>query len=151
MALGNGRALEDLGKEAREENSQIHELTKKSTEDAAAVKVLTIMMLVYLPTTVVLVSSFLCLTTICSIDRLQEFLFNIFRGQHRFSRLLEEAHRPRQLVDIRSHSSSAHRADILRMVGLYWLAGNGISSTVVEKCHQAYAITPQPSQDTSSR
>jgi hypothetical protein len=55
MALGNGRALEDLGKEAREENSQIHELTKKSTEDAAAVKVLTIIMLLYLPTTVVLV------------------------------------------------------------------------------------------------
>ncbi|ERF72332.1 hypothetical protein EPUS_06088 [Endocarpon pusillum Z07020] len=54
MSLGNGRALEDLGKEAREENSHIHNLTKKSTQDAAAVKVLTIMMLVYLPATVVL-------------------------------------------------------------------------------------------------
>jgi hypothetical protein len=57
MALGNGLSLEDLGKEAREENSQIHELTKKSAQDAAAVKVLTIMMLVYLPATVVSVST----------------------------------------------------------------------------------------------
>jgi hypothetical protein len=56
MALGNGRSLEDLGREAREENCQIHELAKKSTQDAAAVKVLTIMMLVYLPATVVSVS-----------------------------------------------------------------------------------------------
>jgi hypothetical protein len=57
MALSNGLSLEDLGKEAREENSQIHELTKKSAQDAAAVKVLTIMMLVYLPATVVSVST----------------------------------------------------------------------------------------------
>lgn len=57
MDLGNGRSLEDLGKEARIENTQIHEMTKKSTQDAAAVKILTIMMLVYLPATVVLVSS----------------------------------------------------------------------------------------------
>ena len=56
MALGSGRSLEDLGKEARAENSQIHELTKKSAQDAAAVKVLTVMMLIYLPTTVVSVS-----------------------------------------------------------------------------------------------
>lgn len=54
MALGNGHSLEDLGKEAGEENSQIPELAKKTTQDAAAVKVLTIMMLVYLPTTVIL-------------------------------------------------------------------------------------------------
>ena len=80
MALGNGRALEDLGKAAREENSQIHELTKKSTEDAAAVKVLTFIMLVYLPTTVVLVGSYPFLTSICPTDRLQELLFDHFRG-----------------------------------------------------------------------
>jgi hypothetical protein len=55
MALGSGHSLEDLGKEAREENTQIHQLTKRSTQDAAAVKVLTIIMLVYLPATVVLV------------------------------------------------------------------------------------------------
>ena len=58
MALGSGRSLEDLGKEAREENSQIHELTKKSVQDAFAVKVLTVMMLIYLPTTAVSVSLF---------------------------------------------------------------------------------------------
>ncbi len=57
MALGNGRALEGLGKEAREENSQIHKLTKKTTQDAAAVKLLTIMMVLYLPATVVLVGN----------------------------------------------------------------------------------------------
>ena len=57
MDLGNGRSLESLGEEARTENFQIHELTKKSAQDAAAVKILTIMMLVYLPATVVLVSA----------------------------------------------------------------------------------------------
>jgi hypothetical protein len=80
MALGNGRALEDLGNEAREENSQIHELTKKSTEDAAAVKVLTIMMLVYLPATVVLVGPWLLSLFISPTDGLQELLFHLFRG-----------------------------------------------------------------------
>lgn len=80
MALGNGHALEDLGKEAREENSQIHELTKKSTQDAAAVKVLTIMMLVYLPATVVLVGLCLLLTDLYTTDGPQELLFDLFRG-----------------------------------------------------------------------
>lgn len=83
MALGSGRSLEDLGRAARVENSQIHALTKKSAQDAAAVKVLTIMMLIYLPTTVVSVS-------LCSqfhlqrADQPQELLLHIFRGQQEF-------------------------------------------------------------------
>lgn len=78
MALGNGLSLEDLGKEAREENSQIHELTKKSAQDAAAVKVLTIMMLVYLPATVVSVSTCSSSLHFPPTDEWKELLFNIF-------------------------------------------------------------------------
>ena len=56
LDLGNGLSLEKLAKEAREENRTMGELAAKSTRDAAAVKVLTIMFLVYLPATVVSVS-----------------------------------------------------------------------------------------------
>lgn len=45
-----------LAEEARTENVTMRRLTEKATQDAAAVKVLTIMMLVYLPATVVSVS-----------------------------------------------------------------------------------------------
>lgn len=79
MSLGNGRALEDLGKEAREENSHIHKLTKKSTQDAAAVKVLTVMMLVYLPATVVLVGLDLQPHPYTT-NGFQELLFNLVCG-----------------------------------------------------------------------
>jgi hypothetical protein len=80
MALGNGRSLEDLGKEAREENCQIHELAKKSTQDAAAVKVLTIMMLVYLPATVVSVSPCRLHPDFSQTDIPQELLLDLFCG-----------------------------------------------------------------------
>jgi Mg2+ and Co2+ transporter CorA len=60
LDLGSGIALQNLAKESGKENEEMrklsesmHELTKKSMQDAAAVKVLTILTLVYLPTTVV--------------------------------------------------------------------------------------------------
>lgn len=60
LDLGNGHALQNLARESRQENEgmrklseRMHELTKKATRDAAAVKVLTIMTLIYLPATVV--------------------------------------------------------------------------------------------------
>jgi Mg2+ and Co2+ transporter CorA len=60
LDLSNGLALQQLGKESRRENEQMrllsermHKLTEKSTQDAAAIKVLTILTLVYLPLTVV--------------------------------------------------------------------------------------------------
>jgi hypothetical protein len=56
----SGHALETLGQESRKENvemralsERMHKLTEKATQDAAAVKVLTIMTLIYLPATVV--------------------------------------------------------------------------------------------------
>jgi hypothetical protein len=59
LELSNGFVLQQLGKESRRENEQMrvlsermHLLTEKSTQDAAAVKVLTIITLVYLPFTV---------------------------------------------------------------------------------------------------
>ena len=53
LDLGNGHSLKTLAEEARVENTTMRTLTEKATADAAAVKVLTIMTLVYLPATVV--------------------------------------------------------------------------------------------------
>jgi len=57
LDLDNGNALKELAIESKAENAIMHSLTEKATRDAAAVKVLTIVTLVYLPTTAVLVSS----------------------------------------------------------------------------------------------
>ena len=56
LDLGNGSSLKELAEEARQENTTMRKLTEKSTQDAAAVKVLTMITLVYLPATVVSVS-----------------------------------------------------------------------------------------------
>ena len=48
-----------LALEAQRENQAMQALTVKGTRDAAAVKVLTVVTLVYLPTTAVLVRPFL--------------------------------------------------------------------------------------------
>lgn len=60
LDLGSGLALQNLARESRQENEEMrrlsermHELTEKATKDAAAVKVLTILTLIYLPATVV--------------------------------------------------------------------------------------------------
>jgi hypothetical protein len=53
LDLSNGFALQELAKESGKDNGQMRLLTQKSTQDAAAVKVLTILTLIYLPATVV--------------------------------------------------------------------------------------------------
>ncbi|KAL2047080.1 hypothetical protein N7G274_001099 [Stereocaulon virgatum] len=53
LDLGTGNSLKSLAEEARTENLNIRKLTAKGTRDAAAVKVLTIITLIYLPATVV--------------------------------------------------------------------------------------------------
>ncbi|KAI9891459.1 MAG: hypothetical protein M1814_002778 [Vezdaea aestivalis] len=53
ITAANGRSLEQLAQEARIENITMRMLTEKSTRDASSVQVLTIMTLVYLPSTVV--------------------------------------------------------------------------------------------------
>ncbi|MCJ1242727.1 hypothetical protein MMC14_010736 [Varicellaria rhodocarpa] len=53
LDLGNGRSLKALAEEARRENIGMRALTEKGTRDAAAVKGLTIITLIYLPATVV--------------------------------------------------------------------------------------------------
>lgn len=53
LDLSSGFALQDLAKESGKENEQMRLLTQKSSQDAAAVKVLTILTLIYLPATVV--------------------------------------------------------------------------------------------------
>lgn len=60
LELSSGFALQQLARESRRENEEMrqlsermHDLTRKATQDAAAVKVLTILTLIYLPATVV--------------------------------------------------------------------------------------------------
>lgn len=80
LDLNNGEALRKLAEEARKENQTMRILTEKGTRDATAVKVLTIMTLIYLPATVVSVS----LTTPArnqrqSLHACLEFLLDLFR------------------------------------------------------------------------
>ncbi|KAK5205744.1 hypothetical protein LTR41_008425 [Exophiala xenobiotica] len=58
LDLGNGNTLKMLALEAQRENQAMQSLTMKGTRDAAAVKVLTVVTLVYLPTTAVLLENF---------------------------------------------------------------------------------------------
>ncbi|MCJ1394648.1 hypothetical protein MMC18_007528 [Xylographa bjoerkii] len=53
LDLATGHSLKTLAEEARKENITMRTLTEKTTHDAAAVKVLTIITLIYLPATVV--------------------------------------------------------------------------------------------------
>lgn len=54
--LANGHSLKQLAEAARLESIQTTELNVRSQRDAAAIKALTVVALIYLPTTVVLVS-----------------------------------------------------------------------------------------------
>ncbi|KAG8534358.1 uncharacterized protein KY384_001202 [Bacidia gigantensis] len=53
LDLGNGSSLKMLAAEATSENIAMRRLVEKSTQDAAAVKVLTVITLIFLPATVV--------------------------------------------------------------------------------------------------
>jgi hypothetical protein len=53
LDLKNGQSLRKLAEESREENAVMKSLSEKATADASAVKVITIITLVYLPTSVV--------------------------------------------------------------------------------------------------
>ena len=55
----NGESLERLANIARQENESIVQLTRRAYEDTTAVKLLTVIAMIYLPVSVVLVS-FLC-------------------------------------------------------------------------------------------
>lgn len=54
--LSNGHTLQQLARDTREESEQMTQLTRRAQRDGAAVKALTVITLIYLPTTVVLVS-----------------------------------------------------------------------------------------------
>jgi Mg2+ and Co2+ transporter CorA len=53
LDLENGHSLRALAEEARREGKVMHALTEKATQDAAAVKVITVITMIYLPLTVV--------------------------------------------------------------------------------------------------
>jgi Mg2+ and Co2+ transporter CorA len=53
LDLENGQSLRGLAEEARREGKVMHSLTEKATQDAAAVKVITVITMIYLPLTVV--------------------------------------------------------------------------------------------------
>ena len=52
----NGHSLKVLAQESRIENVHMRRLTEKATRDAAAMKAITVITILYLPTTVVAVS-----------------------------------------------------------------------------------------------
>ncbi|KIX10396.1 uncharacterized protein Z518_01478 [Rhinocladiella mackenziei CBS 650.93] len=54
LDLESGYTLQNLSREAQEENIKMEEIATRSMQDEAAVKLLTIIMLVYLPATIVL-------------------------------------------------------------------------------------------------
>ena len=58
LELGNGVSLKLLVEEARNENTTTRKLIEKSAQDASAVKVLTIITLIFLPSTAVAVRYF---------------------------------------------------------------------------------------------
>lgn len=58
LELGNGVSLKLLAEEARNENTSMRKLAEKSAQDATAVKVLTIITLIFLPSSVIAVSYF---------------------------------------------------------------------------------------------
>jgi hypothetical protein len=83
LDLGNGHSLKVLAEQARVENVTMRELTEKGFRDAVAIKVLTIVTLVYLPATVVSVSGSSDLRVSC-LCRLELFLNSIRQsGQNR--------------------------------------------------------------------
>jgi Mg2+ and Co2+ transporter CorA len=53
LSLENGHSLRALAQEAQREGKVMHGLTVKATQDAAAVKVITVITMIYLPLTVV--------------------------------------------------------------------------------------------------
>lgn len=55
LELNNSHTLKLLAIKAADEGAIMQQLTKKATEDAAAVKILTVLTLIYLPSTVVMV------------------------------------------------------------------------------------------------
>lgn len=78
----NAFALKNLAEESQNESKSMYFLTERSTKDAAAVKILTIITLVYLPTTIVAVSqtSFKQFNSqiLIQINRIS-FLLNLYR------------------------------------------------------------------------
>ena len=60
LDLGNGHSLKTLAEESKAENATMRSLTLKGFQDGVAIKVLTIVTLVYLPATVVSVSCTRC-------------------------------------------------------------------------------------------
>ncbi|KAI9740341.1 MAG: hypothetical protein M1834_004920 [Cirrosporium novae-zelandiae] len=90
----SGNALKILGEESRSENTAMRQLAEKSTRDASAVKVLTIITLIYLPSTVVGVIRLtgveeLLLDTVCGPINLVRRFFadgNIFKRRLAFLR-----------------------------------------------------------------
>ncbi|KIV80796.1 hypothetical protein PV11_08272 [Exophiala sideris] len=56
LTLSNGHSLKSLAEESKVENATMRVITERGFRDAVAVKVLTIVTLVYLPTTVVAAS-----------------------------------------------------------------------------------------------
>lgn len=74
LELNNSGKLKELAMKAAEEGMEMQKLTMKATQDAAAVKILTILTLIYLPSTVIMVGD--SQRTFRSITDLQQNFFS---------------------------------------------------------------------------
>lgn len=72
----NGKSLESLARAARADSEATIELSKQAQEDAEAVKALTFVALVFLPTTTVLVSHIWSLYLV-ELTQVSELLFDV--------------------------------------------------------------------------
>ena len=80
LDLENGISLTRLTQEAAEESGNMRRLTEKSTQDAATVKMLTVITIVYLPATAISVSFFAqWMTFRITTNRCLEFLLHRIR------------------------------------------------------------------------
>ena len=77
LDLDNGISLKRLTQEATEESGSMRRLAERSTQDAATVKMLTVITIVYLPATAISVRfTKKCMKSLAATDCCTEFLFN---------------------------------------------------------------------------
>ena len=80
LDLENGYALKELAEESSKDNDAMRMLTEKATQDAAAVKVLTVITLIYLPASAVSVGlSCLCQSLLTRLELLLDTIDTVRR------------------------------------------------------------------------
>jgi hypothetical protein len=111
----NGHSLKSLAQESRVENQIMRRLTEKGTRDASAVKAITVITILYLPTTVVAVSFFDFVSTQKLRHPIGLFLDPICLPRVKRTWLTKALDR-RKLVALRCHFITAHHCYGIHLV-----------------------------------